>query len=298
MSKSGSRGDSARSHRRRAEWTLRHCSVATLEQRRELGESELVLDSLHVEDVMRLLGAAGQAIATRQARAGASARSAPPAAQDWRSSLRDAGVNVDARQLARSERRPSRRRPNRSQHLPGTSRCRDDMAFKKGIVVGTNEAELIPGAIEKLRSLDEIAEKVAKCTRCPLYATATKLFRVKAIRRRSWCASAKRRERRRMRRPPVCRAGGPAAHKDSRGDRSDARAGIHLQRSQAPAAGKSKSAAGRGRSLQSLPDQAARAHQAESNRRFRNFCGTNAIANKDADRDNFVGSSIGIMAYR
>jgi DNA polymerase len=30
-----------------------------LEQRRELGESELVLDGLSVEEVMRLLGAAG-----------------------------------------------------------------------------------------------------------------------------------------------------------------------------------------------------------------------------------------------
>ena len=47
------------------------------------------------------------------------------------------------------------------------------MAFKKGIVVSPTEAELIPSAIEKLRSLDEIAAKVHKCTRCPLYATAT-----------------------------------------------------------------------------------------------------------------------------
>ena len=31
-----------------------------LEQRRELGESELVLDSLRVDEVMQLLGAAGR----------------------------------------------------------------------------------------------------------------------------------------------------------------------------------------------------------------------------------------------
>jgi len=30
-----------------------------IEQRRELGESELVLDRLNVEDVMRVIGAAG-----------------------------------------------------------------------------------------------------------------------------------------------------------------------------------------------------------------------------------------------
>ena len=47
------------------------------------------------------------------------------------------------------------------------------MAFKKGIVIPANEAELVPSVIEKLRSLDEIAEKVRKCTRCPLYETAT-----------------------------------------------------------------------------------------------------------------------------
>ena len=35
-----------------------------LEQRRELGESELVLDTLKVEDVMRLLGAAGKSAAS------------------------------------------------------------------------------------------------------------------------------------------------------------------------------------------------------------------------------------------
>ena len=33
-----------------------------LEQRRELGETELVLDSLRVDDVMRLLGAAPQTL--------------------------------------------------------------------------------------------------------------------------------------------------------------------------------------------------------------------------------------------
>ena len=48
------------------------------------------------------------------------------------------------------------------------------MAFKKGIVISSGEAELIPGAIEKLDTLEQIAKKVDKCTRCPLYETATK----------------------------------------------------------------------------------------------------------------------------
>jgi len=138
-----------------------------LEQRRELGESELVLDGLHVEDVMRLLGAAGKSSSAAQTRR--SIREiAPMAAQDWRASLRDAGVNVDP-PIPVSE--AFTEAPLES--LPPTEIIADDMAFKKGIVVGTTEAELIPSAIEKLASLDEIAEKVRKCTRCPLYATAT-----------------------------------------------------------------------------------------------------------------------------
>jgi len=138
-----------------------------LEQRRELGETELVLDGLHVEDVMRLLGAAGKSSSAPQARR--SIRElAPTAAQDWRASLRDAGVNVDP-PIPASE--TFAEAPIES--LPPTEIIADDMPFKKGIVVGTTEAELMPSAIDKLGSLGEIAEKVRKCTRCSLYATAT-----------------------------------------------------------------------------------------------------------------------------
>jgi uracil-DNA glycosylase family 4 len=136
-----------------------------LEQRRELGESELVLDSLNVEDVMRLLGAVGSPVAASVARP--SLRELAGAVlgddvQDWRASLRDAGVNVDAPKSV-------------PEFVPPTSQPEPakEMAFKKGIVVGAEEAELIPSSIEKLDSLDEIAAKVKKCTRCPLYETAT-----------------------------------------------------------------------------------------------------------------------------
>ncbi len=138
-----------------------------LEQRRELGESELVLDGLHVEDVMRLLGAAGKPATSAQSRR--SIRElAPSAAQDWRTSLRDAGVNVDAPIPASPD---STDEPGESS--PATVEIPENMAFKKGIVVASTEAELMPGAIEKLRSLEEVAEKVRQCTHCPLYATAT-----------------------------------------------------------------------------------------------------------------------------
>ena len=137
-----------------------------LEQRRELGETELVLDSLEVDEVMRLLGAAG--------RVRPSAKSQPSLrqlaeeisgqdVQDWRDSLRKAGVNVDAGSSARQDFAPTT-----------AAETAPEMAFKKGIVIATGEAELIPSAIDKLDSLDEIAKKVQKCTRCPLYETATK----------------------------------------------------------------------------------------------------------------------------
>jgi uracil-DNA glycosylase len=143
-----------------------------LEQRREMGESELVLDNLHVEDVMRLLGAAGQPAAVTKARP--SLREIASAAvgedvQDWRQSLRGAGVNVDATAADA----PVSTSEAESVAPISSGETTTEMAFKKGIIVGSGEAELIPGAIEKLDTLDEIAKKVQKCTRCPLYETAT-----------------------------------------------------------------------------------------------------------------------------
>ncbi len=132
-----------------------------LEQRRELGESELVLDSLQVEDVMRLLGAAGRPAPAKTSQRSVRELVGEPS-QDWRASLREAGVNVETA-VADVEALPPANSPDTHHEMP----------FKKGIVVSTNEAELIPGWIEKLDSLDEIAKTVTKCTRCPLYKTAT-----------------------------------------------------------------------------------------------------------------------------
>jgi uracil-DNA glycosylase family 4 len=144
-----------------------------LEQRRELGESELVLDRLHVEDVMRLLGAAGKTTAETSRR---SIRElAPSSAQDWRTSLRDAGVNADAPTNVDPPVSPRMSFPGTaSESSPPAVEIPHDVAFKKGIVITPNEADLLPSAIEKLESLDEIAEKVRKCTRCDLYKTAMK----------------------------------------------------------------------------------------------------------------------------
>ena len=145
-----------------------------LEQRRELGESELVLDTLQVDEVMRMLGAVGRQRAEprKSSLRELAEEISGDDVQDWRASLRQAGVNVDApKPSARYAFEPEQLEPEVSQSTPPANSI--DMAFKKGIVVGNDEADLIPSEIEKLDSLEEIAKKVKKCTRCPLYATAS-----------------------------------------------------------------------------------------------------------------------------
>ncbi|HEU4747836.1 MAG TPA: uracil-DNA glycosylase [Gemmatimonadaceae bacterium] len=153
-----------------------------IEQRREVGETELVLDGLHVDEVMRLLGAAGRTTISRT-----SPREGVPVSttehQDWRATLREAGV-VD--EVAKGDApAPAVRDPGEDATQPAPRAGRLDFApgsreeippeaaFRKGIVVGPVEAEIIPDLIARLPSLSAVAEKVQECRRCPLYATAT-----------------------------------------------------------------------------------------------------------------------------
>jgi uracil-DNA glycosylase family 4 len=147
-----------------------------LEQRRELGESELVLDSMSVEEAMRLLGAGKLA-------AGASGgRSA-----DWRDEIRSAGgapAPAAARPKAENEvvvtrqAMPVAPAPSAAVHVPSTQadapagvapRLSDVPA---GIVIAGASRALSDDPAFKLDSLGAIADTVAGCRRCPLYATA------------------------------------------------------------------------------------------------------------------------------
>ena len=152
-----------------------------IEQRREVGETELVLDSLHVDEVMRLLGAGSGTTGTSGSRA---TTTRAGQTDDWRATLREAGADrVDsppAPSPARSAPAPYVESPGPSVGRldfappPGsTSGSEGELAFKKGLVVGPAELEIVPDLIARLPSLDAIAEKVQKCTRCPLYTTAT-----------------------------------------------------------------------------------------------------------------------------
>ena len=113
-----------------------------LEQRRDLGESELVLDSMTVEEALRTLGAAVKpSSGARQTprELGASVK-----AEDWRSALGS---------------------PQPAKPLPEPP---------AGITVAGENDELFNTDIMRHGSLASIAKAVEACTRCPLYKTATR----------------------------------------------------------------------------------------------------------------------------
>ena len=150
-----------------------------LEQRREMGESELVLDALTVDEVLRIVGAQGK-------RAPAPGR-APADDTDWRRTLRDvdAGIASTRERLPtepapRSAPAPAPRAQVPSPSTPSTPPTPSTPSTKRlsdlapaGVVVGGGEAELFGGPISQTASLADVAEMVRTCTRCPLYATAT-----------------------------------------------------------------------------------------------------------------------------
>jgi DNA polymerase len=187
-----------------------------LEQRREMGERELILDGMSVEEVMRIVGAAGTVSkdAASIARAPAetaepstpvTARSDQPASEssDWREILRAAGggpqraTNVSKPALVAPPAPPAppapeelddadapeeavagppayvmRPTPQAMPRVQPTPALAGDPP--PGIVVGTASRELFGGPLSGVDTLDQLAEIVAKCTKCPLYRTATK----------------------------------------------------------------------------------------------------------------------------
>lgn len=142
-----------------------------LEQRREAGERDLVLDRLRADDVSRLVGARPATESPRPA-ADASVQG------DWRAVLREAGVAPD-----RASRVPTVREPPPLAATPtakpasqpvttATTATLDDLPA--GITVDAPDRELFGGGpLADLDSVDAVARAVASCTRCPLHATAT-----------------------------------------------------------------------------------------------------------------------------
>ena len=151
-----------------------------LEQRREMGESELVLDGMDVEEVMRIVGAPkglaapasrtmpGAQHATEAPEAGASARDAAleSGPSDWREALKAAGAPANPAPAPIGGGRLGFTPPPETE-----TRVTDSPPpAEGGIVVGSGERA--PGEFAHLESLEAIAKVVSGCTRCPLYSTA------------------------------------------------------------------------------------------------------------------------------
>ncbi len=124
-----------------------------LEQRREMGERELVLDGLSVEEVMRLVGAPG---GVRHAQ---SPGAAPPRE----------GRAAPTRPATAMEPSPVRPAPPH----PASPRAADDAVLAPGVVVPDTERDLFAGPLARADTAGAIAELVRTCERCPLFATAT-----------------------------------------------------------------------------------------------------------------------------
>ncbi|HXC26262.1 MAG TPA: uracil-DNA glycosylase [Gemmatimonadaceae bacterium] len=152
-----------------------------LEQRRDLGESEFVLDSMSVEDALRTLGAMRSGPLKRRLVTASPvlddtvAPALPPAPE--------ANLSVQASELPVSEQMPEpepermaesvSRQPRTNTRQPSEGM---DVMKKNppGLVVGTTNANLfIDSPFASVKSLDDIAKLVDKCTLCDLYKTAT-----------------------------------------------------------------------------------------------------------------------------
>jgi DNA polymerase len=145
-----------------------------LEQRREAGERELVLDQLNVDEVLKLVGAGPktQNKATRPAEKPPLPPSTPGpghASADWREVLRSSGASPDKGSENREAREVTEGMPTEPAAI---SNAREPLPAA-GLIVGSDDRQLFSGALAELDSLEAVAQTVRTCTRCPLYATAT-----------------------------------------------------------------------------------------------------------------------------
>src|SRR5437867_9508811 len=113
-----------------------------LEQRKEAGERELLLDQLSVSEVLRLLGA-GPATAKRPASGGPPETS--PSSSDWREVLRNAGVSPAAGSGTREAGSVSESLPASPRPASPRTRPLPEVQLPHGLSVGDADRELFGG---------------------------------------------------------------------------------------------------------------------------------------------------------
>jgi uracil-DNA glycosylase len=169
---------------------------AYLEQRRELGESELVLDALSTDDVMRMVGAIGRApsstggapttsddwrnvLAASGSAPGTSAAPVRPVVDDVAARPSDSGEDVSEAAADVAPVRPSFARPIAPMPVPrdvapAAPRKRwriSGIEYTAGLRVDRSPTLSTDPAWP---SLGDVVEAIGGCRACPLHATATK----------------------------------------------------------------------------------------------------------------------------
>lgn len=149
-----------------------------LEQRRDAGETELVFDSLSVDEAMRMLGASPREETGSRKQEGGRERNVPMNAAptesvasnagDWRSVLKDAGAAPDPASGPGSRyAMPAPTTPAPTSHA---TIALDQVP--QGIIIGGAGKELFGGTESPYASLTELSTAVSTCTLCPLYKDA------------------------------------------------------------------------------------------------------------------------------
>ncbi len=168
-----------------------------LEQRREAGERDLLLDDMTVEEVLRIVGArtgAARSVGEPTPHAGTAAPDAD--AGDWRAVLAAARGTPTRRDVGATgpidvPPEPPRRAPGAPPASPAvtstaapetgpatpveptTRGSTSEARWPAGLAVGQPHSELFGGPLSSVSTLDELAAVIAACTQCPLYGTAT-----------------------------------------------------------------------------------------------------------------------------
>jgi len=147
-----------------------------LEQRRDLGESEFVLDGMSVEEALRTLGAIRTgALKHAPRRRSDEMAEAMPAAAPVVQTPQDEGPEPDlVEEPMDGPPPPIVKAPSPGVHA-GTGHEAEAMKkLQDGLVVGAADGSLFESnPFSRVRTLDGIAKLVHECTRCPLYKTAT-----------------------------------------------------------------------------------------------------------------------------
>lgn len=141
---------------------------AYLEQRREFGETEFVLDQISLEEALQAIGAIRTSPPRRKT------IPSPPPEKEIQPEVSSAPEKVNASPPLRVEKPVEKKIMARPKARPVTATRNDDTKLEQGLVVGSSTADMFEtNPFAHLKTIGAIAKEVAQCTRCDLYKTAT-----------------------------------------------------------------------------------------------------------------------------